>query len=74
MVFYSQTNKRFNSSKHIEIKYLVLKDKFKEGQTVIEHMDIEAMITNPLTKGLSPKFFNEHVDNMGVPSSCDVLG
>lgn len=35
---------------------------------------IEAMVADPLTKGLAHKLFNEHVNSMGVLSSFDVLG
>lgn len=49
-------------------------DQIQEWQTIFEHINIEAMIVDLLTKGLTPKLFNEHVINKGVLNSFDVLG
>lgn len=53
--------------------YLVVRDKIKDGLIVIKHTNAEAMIADPLTKGLAPKVFKEHVIKMGVVSSFDIL-
>ena len=72
-VFYSKSNKISMGSKHMEIKYLTIKDFVKKGDIVIEHIRIEFMLANPLTKGLKPIVFKEHVVNMGVIESFDSL-
>lgn len=73
-VFFSKNNKNLNGSKHIDIKYLIVREKVKEGQTLVEHIDTEEMIADPLTKGLHPKFFKKHVIAMGIVDDFDVLG
>lgn len=41
---------------------------------VIEHISIDDMVADQLTKGLTAKLFNEHMVIMGVLSSYDILG
>ena len=72
-VFYSKNNKISTSSKHMEITYLTIKDLMKKGDIVIEHIRTESMLADPLTKGLKPITFKEHVVNMGVIKSFDSL-
>ena len=57
----------------MEIKYLTVKDLVKKGDIVIEHIRTESMLADPLTKGLKPITFKEHVVNMGVIKSFDSL-
>ena len=59
-------------SKHIDIKFLVVKEKIQEKQIFIEHIGTEYMLADPLTKGLIPKVFHEHTARMGV-NICDAL-
>lgn len=73
-MFYSKKNKRSSDSNHIKIKYLYAREKIKEGQKVIEHIDTEVMIVDPLTKSLTPKLFNQSVISVGMLSSFDLLG
>ena len=73
VVFYSKNNKISTGSKHMEIKYLTVKDLVKKGDIVIEHIRTESMLANPVTKGLKPITFKEHVVNMGVIKSFDSL-
>ncbi|KAL6346564.1 hypothetical protein AAG906_000182 [Vitis piasezkii] len=51
-VFFSKNDKYYNGAKHMELKYFVVKE--------------ELMVANPLTKGLPPKTFKEHVKRMGL--------
>ncbi|XP_060195238.1 secreted RxLR effector protein 161-like [Lycium barbarum] len=73
-VFYSKNNKSSSVSKHMEIKYLVVRDMVKGKDIVIEHISTDLMLADPLTKGLRPVVFKQHVDNMGVVESFDLLG
>ena len=50
----------------MELKYLSVKDEVKKGTIHIQHIGTKYMIADPLTKGLSPKIFSEHVMNMGI--------
>ena len=51
----AKNNKNGNRSKHIDIKYLAIRERIKEKKVVIEHVNTELMITNPLTKGMPPQ-------------------
>ena len=73
VVFYSKNNKISMGSKHMEIKYLTVKDLVKKGDIMISHIRTESMLVDPLTKGLKPITFKEHVVNMGVIKSFDSL-
>ncbi|RVW26505.1 Retrovirus-related Pol polyprotein from transposon TNT 1-94 [Vitis vinifera] len=68
-MFYSKNNKISMGSKHMEIKYLTVKDLVKKGDIVIEHIRTKSMLADPLTKGLKSITFKEHVVNMGVIKS-----
>ena len=57
----------------MEIKYLIVKELVKKVDIVIEHIRTEFMLDDPLTKGLKPIAFKEHVVNMGVIESFDSL-
>ncbi|KAK0596706.1 hypothetical protein LWI29_018273 [Acer saccharum] len=56
----------------MEIMYLVVREKVQQLQTAIVHIVIEEMITDPLTKRLSPKVFQGHVTRMGLVDSHDM--
>ncbi|MCH88462.1 hypothetical protein A2U01_0009351, partial [Trifolium medium] len=72
-VLYSNNNRSSTNSKHIDIKFLVVKERVQSGQISIEHLGTNSMIANPLTKGLPPKVFHEHVAHMGVIQIEDSL-
>ena len=65
-VFMAKNNKSGSRSKHIDIKYLAIRERVKEEQVVIEHISTESMIADPLTKGMPPKYFKDHVVQMGL--------
>lgn len=48
MVFYSKNKDKSSCSKHIDIKYLVVRDKIKEVQTIIDHISTKATISDPI--------------------------
>ena len=61
VVFMAKSNKSGSRSKHIDIKYLAIREHVKEKKVVIEHVNTELMIVDPLTKGMPPKNFKDHV-------------
>jgi len=65
-VLYSNNNKSSTKSKHIDIKFLVVKERVQEKQISIEHMGTESMLANLSTKRLIPKVFYEHITHMGI--------
>ena len=44
-------------------------DKVRDQVISLEHISIEKMLTDPLTKGLPPNMFREHVAGMGLRKS-----
>ena len=73
-MFYTKNNKTFRGSKHLELKYLTVRDLVKDGSIVVKHVDTNSMLVDPLIKGLRPIVFKRHVENMGIVSSFDILG
>ena len=65
-VLYSNNNKSSSKSKHIDIKFLVVKERVQNGQLSIEHIGTNSMIVDSRTKGLPPKVFHQHTASMGV--------
>ena len=74
VVFFSKNNKSSKGSKHIELKYLTVRDLVKNKDIMVEHIDTTNMLTDPLTKGLRSITFWTHVFNMGIVLSFVVLG
>ncbi|KAL0431343.1 UNVERIFIED_CONTAM: Secreted RxLR effector protein [Sesamum radiatum] len=65
-VFMAKNNKSGSRSKHIDIKYLAIRERVKEGKVVIEHISTKLMLADPLTKGMPLKNFKDHVARMGI--------
>ena len=68
-VFMAKNNKSGSRSKHIDIKYLAIRERVKEMKVVIEHISTELIIADLLTKGMRPKYFKDHVVQMGLDST-----
>ena len=60
--FLAKNNKSGSRSKHIDIKYLVLRECVKANEII----NAELMIADPLTKGMQTKSFKDHVKSMGL--------
>ena len=65
----AKNNKSGSRSKHIDIKYLAIRERVKDKKVVIEYISTELMITDPLTKGMSPFKFKNHVKRMRLGST-----
>jgi hypothetical protein len=70
-VQYAHNNKSSSAAKHIDIKYYVVKDKVWDHIISLEHISTEKMLVDPLTKGLPPNVFREHVADMGLRGTYD---
>ena len=68
-VIYSSNNKSSGAAKHIDIKYHVVKDRIQDQTIRIKHISTNEMLADPLTKGLPPSVFKEHVAGMGLAES-----
>jgi len=62
-------NKSSGAAKHIDIKYFVVKDRTQDQTVDMVHISTTMMLVDPLTKGLPPKIFNEHIAGMGLMES-----
>jgi hypothetical protein len=65
-VQYSYNNKKIDASKHINIKYYVVKEKIQDHTISLEHISTKQMLTDSFTKCLLPNVFKEHVAGMGL--------
>ena len=65
-VFYTSNNKSSAAAKHIDIKYHVVKDRVQYHTIDVRHIRTKNMLADPLTKGLHPNIFYEHVAGMGL--------
>ncbi|KAL1312798.1 hypothetical protein AAHE18_16G065000 [Arachis hypogaea] len=62
-VFMAKNNRSSSRSKHIDIKYLAIKDRVNTKQ----------MTANPLTKGMPPGLFKDHVTSMCLCSVTSLI-
>ena len=71
IVLYSNNNRSLTKSKHIDIKFLIVKESVQSGQMYIDLIGTNSMTADMLTKGLSPKVFHENIDHMSLVSIDD---
>ena len=65
-VSFSHNTGSSSHSKHIDIKYLFVREKIALSCVSVEYILTELMLADPLTKVLAPKVFKEHVTHMGL--------
>ena len=63
---YSNNKRSSSKSKHVEIKFLVVKERVKRCQMFKKHYGTNSMIVDSLTKGFPPKDFHKHIAHIGV--------
>jgi hypothetical protein len=68
-VFFSHNNKSSGAAKHIDLRYLVVREKAQDRTNNLEYIGIKEMLVDPLTKGLPPLIFEQHVADMGLLES-----
>ncbi|XP_039135092.1 secreted RxLR effector protein 161-like [Dioscorea cayenensis subsp. rotundata] len=73
-VLFFKNNKSITGSKHMEVKYLTVKELVKKGDIAIDRIGTADMMADPLTKGLSPSVFEKHISNMELVKSFDIFG
>jgi hypothetical protein len=66
IVFYAHNNKSTNATKPIEVKFYALKDRVQDQTISLKHISTKEMLADPLTKGLPPGVFREHITGMGL--------
>jgi hypothetical protein len=65
-MLYAHNNKKIKVVKHINIRFYVVKEKIQDQTISLEHISTKKMIVNPLTKGLLPSVFREHLVDVGL--------
>ncbi|KAJ9555756.1 hypothetical protein OSB04_010370 [Centaurea solstitialis] len=65
-VFFSKHDRYSKGTKHMDLKYLLVKQAIQKEQLFITHISTNLMIADGLTKGLPPKTFQQHVPSMGL--------
>jgi hypothetical protein len=68
-VLYAHNNKKTKTAKHINIRFYVVKEKIQHQTISLEHINTKKMIADPLTKGLPPSVFREHLADMCLRES-----
>jgi hypothetical protein len=68
-VFYAHNNKSSAAGKHIDIKFYAVKHRIQDHTISLEHISTKEMLADPLTKGLPPNVFREHLAGMGLRES-----
>jgi hypothetical protein len=68
-VFYAHNNKLSKATRPIEVKYYVVKDKILDQTISLKHIRTKDMLADPLTKGLPPSVFKEHLADMCLMGS-----
>jgi hypothetical protein len=63
---YANNNMSLKCSRHIEIKYDVVKDRIQDQTISLKYISTKLMLADPLTKGLPPNVFKDHVTGMGL--------
>jgi hypothetical protein len=68
-VLYAHSNKKTKAVKHINIRFYIVKEKIQDQTISLKHISTKKMIADPLTKGLPPSVFREHLAGMGLRES-----
>ena len=64
----AEKQKSGSRSKHIDIKYLAIREHVKEKKVVIEQVSIKLMLADPLTKSLPHLKFKDLIGRMSLNS------
>jgi hypothetical protein len=68
-MLYAHNNKKIKAVKHINIRFYVVKKKIQDQTISLKHISTKKMIADPLTNGLPPSVFREHLVGMGLRES-----
>ena len=73
-VFFSKNDRYTKGAKHMDLKYLSIKEEVQNQRVQIVHIGTHDMIADPLTKELAPKTFIDHISKMGVVAKSLYIG
>nr|GEV47552.1 hypothetical protein [Tanacetum cinerariifolium] len=66
IIFFSKNDKYSKGTKHMDIKFFIMKEEIQKQIMYLEHISTDLMIVDPLTKGLPPKEFMQYVPRLGL--------
>ena len=69
---FANNNRSLKKSKHIDINYLVVKERVQNGQLSINHIGTNSIIDDPFTKVVTDSVFRKHTSYMGLTSYEDM--
>jgi len=72
-VLFVNNNRSLKGFKHMEVKFLTIKEMVQNGDIIVEHVPTDDMLADPLTKGLCLCVFKRHIMNMGLGDSVDTV-
>ncbi|KAI3809233.1 hypothetical protein L1987_25203 [Smallanthus sonchifolius] len=64
-VSFSNSNSSTGAGLYLDTKYLFVRERVEENNLCIEYISTKIMLADPMTKGLPPEVFEEHVSKMG---------
>ena len=70
-VFYAHNNKSSGAVKHIDIKFYVVKEQVQDQTICLKYISTKKILADPLSKGLPPNVFREHLAGMGLWKAYD---
>jgi hypothetical protein len=68
-MLYAHNNKSSGATKHIDIKFYIVKNKIQDHTISLEHVRTKEIPADPLMKGLQPNVFREHLAGMCLRES-----
>ncbi|CAN6577852.1 unnamed protein product [Malus baccata var. baccata] len=81
-IFFTKNNKRSSATKYqgrgvstrnLDIKYLIAREKVMAGLVKIDYLETGSMIADPLNKAVPVMVFKKHIAKMGVLSGFDAV-
>jgi len=72
-VLFINNNRSLKGSKHMEVKFFTIKESVQNGDVAVDYIHTDDMVADPLTKGLRPCVFYQHVISMGLGASWDAV-
>ena len=69
ILFFPKNDRYSKTAKHIEMKYLPVKEEVLKQRVSIKHISTIVKIADPLKKWLSPKMFMKRAEEMGFECS-----
>jgi hypothetical protein len=56
-IFFSHNNKSSEAIKHIDLRYLIMRERVQDHTVNLDHIDTKKMLADTLMKGLPPHIF-----------------